>query len=81
MKARSAVPILVVAGCLAGCAGTGMSDTDAKKEDKAIATETAKGFDSIDDTRCRSFGYQPGSPAYAQCRSDYAKIHKQSGDE
>jgi hypothetical protein len=81
MKAHSAVPILVVAGCLAGCAGTGTSDVDAKKEDKAMATETAKSFDSIDDTRCRSFGYQPGSSAYAQCRSDYAKIHKQGDSE
>ncbi len=79
MKAFSVMLILVLAAYLTGCAGSGMSDVDAKKEEKEMATETAKGFDSIDDTRCRSFGYQPGSSAYAQCRSDYAKIHKQGG--
>ena len=67
--------LLLILGCLGGCAGGGMNDVDAKKEEKEIAAQTAKGFGSIDDAKCRSFGFQPGSPAYAKCRSDYESLH------
>jgi hypothetical protein len=81
MKAHSAASILVLAVCLLGCAGSGMSDVDAKKQDKQMANDTAKAFDSIDDAKCRGFGYQPGSLAYTQCLSDYEKLRKQGYPE
>jgi hypothetical protein len=54
---------------LAGCAGQQHSDAQAK-EDKAAVQEAAKDVASIDDARCQSFGFAPGSPGYAKCRND-----------
>ena len=81
MRAHSVTLIVLFAVYLTGCTSAGMSDVGAKKQDKEMATETANGFASIDDARCRSFGYQPGTATYAQCRSDYEKLHKQEAPE
>ena len=79
----TALVLAAIVGVAVGACGTsgGMSDVDAKKQDKEMAAETAKGFESIDDARCRSFGYQPSSPSYAHCRDEYKKLHAQSSGE
>jgi hypothetical protein len=59
---------------LAGCAGQGLDPE--KKQDKASAAEAAKTTAAIDDAKCQSFGFQPGSPGYAQCRKDFDNEHK-----
>jgi hypothetical protein len=53
---------------LAGCADQQRPDP----QDKAAAEEAAKATDTIDDARCQSYGFQPGSSGYAQCRKDFA---------
>jgi hypothetical protein len=39
----------------------------------------AKDTSTIDDARCQSFGFQPGSPGYAQCRKNIDSERKQMG--
>jgi hypothetical protein len=71
--------ILFLFGCfLFGCAS---SDLNPKKQDKEMAAEAAKAYGPIDDAKCQSQGFQPGSPAYAQCRKEIENIHKQVGVE
>ena len=65
------VPVAIL---LAGCANQQQA-----KEDQAAAEEVAKETGTIDDARCRSYGFQPGSPDYAQCRADIDIGHKQIG--
>jgi len=60
---------------LAGCT----SDQQQAKDDTAAAAEAAKQTGTIDDARCQSYGFQPGSPDYAQCRKDIDSGHKQMG--
>jgi len=69
-----ALILIQVAILLAGCANQQQA-----KEDRAAAEEAAKETGTIDDARCRSYGFQPGSPDYAQCRKDIDSGHKQSG--
>lgn len=66
---RAAFVLIPVAIFLAGCAQQGSLDSQAK-EDKAAAAEAAKETGTIDDARCQSYGFQPGSPDYAQCRKE-----------
>jgi hypothetical protein len=60
------LPVVIL---LAGCAKLQNLDPQTK-EDKAAAEESAKETGTIDDARCQSYGFQPGSPGYAQCRKD-----------
>ena len=66
---------------LAGCAGhQQLNELDPEKQqDKAPAAAAAKATATIDDARCQSFGFQPGTPGYAQCRKDFDNQHKQIG--
>ena len=66
--------LISVAMLLAGCANQQQA-----KEDKAAAEEAAKETGTIDDARCWSYGFQPGSSDYAQCRKDIDNGHKQMG--
>jgi hypothetical protein len=63
---------------LAGCADQLRSDPQSK-EDKAAAEGLAKDTATIDDARCQSYGFQPGSPGYAQCRKDIDGERRQMG--
>jgi hypothetical protein len=77
---RLAPSILMLASILiAGCAGhsaeciTGVAHPDcapgtAGHEASALQQETEKTFAAMDDARCRAFGYEPGSQAFADCR-------------
>jgi hypothetical protein len=67
-----------VAIIIAGCTNQLNSDPQIK-EDKAAAEEAAKETSSIDDARCQSYGFQPGSPGYVQCRKDIDNERKQMG--
>ena len=67
------IPIAIL---LVGCASQQHPDSQTK-EDKAAAEESAKETGTIDDARCQSYGFQPGSPGYAQCRKDLDSEHKQ----
>lgn len=71
-------PLIFVILFLFGCAS---SDLNPKKQDKETAAEAAKAYGPIDDAKCQSQGFQPSSPAYAQCRKDIANIRKQIGIE
>ena len=53
---------IVVAGilCLSGCVSG--EERAQRAAQQAAATEAAR------DTKCRSFGAQPGTPAYVDCR-------------
>jgi hypothetical protein len=59
---------------LAGCAGQGLDPE--KKQDKASEAEATKATAGIDDAKCQSFGFQPGSPGYAECRKGFDNEHK-----
>jgi hypothetical protein len=63
---------------LAGCASQQQPDPQAK-EDKAAAEAAAREAGAIDDARCQSYGFQPGSPRYTQCRRDIEGERKQMG--
>ena len=67
---RTGVFVLALAAVIpAGCANQLHPDAQSK-EDKAAAEEAAKETGTIDDARCQSYGFPPGSPGYAQCRKD-----------
>ena len=74
--------LILVAISLVGCAGhsidcemgiwhencaPGTAAYEERQEEKA--TKAAVG--AIDDAKCQSYGFQPGSPGYAQCRKDF----------
>jgi starvation-inducible outer membrane lipoprotein len=61
---------------LAGCAS--QEDDLQAKETAAALEQAAKQTNTIDDARCQSFGYQPGSPKYAQCRKEL--VSDRTGD-
>jgi hypothetical protein len=61
---------------LAGCANGLHSDVQSK-EDRAAAEQVAKDISTIDDARCQSYGFQPSSPRYVQCRKDIDSERRQ----
>jgi len=63
---------------LTSCASDKDKEADKKKE-KAEQAQFAAAEAAIDDTKCQSYGYKRGTPAYAQCRKDYEDVHKQLG--
>jgi hypothetical protein len=69
------IPAVVI---LVGCANQLHSDAQSK-EDRAAAEAIAKGTATIDDARCQSYGFQPGSLGYVQCRKDIDNDRKQMG--
>jgi hypothetical protein len=76
MMYRQALFLVLV--LLAGC--TSAKDLDIqKKEDKAAQDQAVSAEAAIDDTKCQSYGYKRGTPAYEQCRKDYLAWHKQIG--
>lgn len=66
---RGVFALVLAAIYLAGCANQQQPDPQAK-EDRAALQEAAKEIGSIDDARCQSFGFQPGSSGYAKCRKE-----------
>jgi hypothetical protein len=64
---------------LAGCSSIEKQADAEKKQDKAEQAGATAAEAAIDDTKCQSFGYKRGTPAYAQCRKDYESTHKQLG--
>jgi hypothetical protein len=69
-KVHGGVLVLIPAAIfLASCANQQHPDAQAK-EDKAAIQETTKEIESIDDARCQSFGLQPGTSGYTQCRKE-----------
>ena len=76
MMYRQALVLALVS--LAAC--TSAKDIDVqKKEDKAAQDQAASAEAAIDDTKCQSYGYKRGTPAYERCRKDYNDLHKQLG--
>jgi hypothetical protein len=71
-----AFTLMPAALILAGCANEIHSDTQSK-EDRAAAEEVAKDISTIDDARCQSYGFQPSSPRYVQCRKDIDSERRQ----
>lgn len=67
------IPVAII---LAGCANQ-LHSNPQSKEDKAAAEEAANEAIIIDDARCQSYGFQAGSPGYAQCRKDIDNERKQ----
>jgi hypothetical protein len=74
-------PLILVFACVlfAGCAGHSVDCAmGADHSDCAPGTaghdvmvqqqEATKSFAAIDDARCRSYGAEPGSQAYVDCR-------------
>ena len=41
-------------------------------EEKQEERDTKAAVGAIEDAMCQSYGFQPGSPGYAQCRKDFA---------
>jgi hypothetical protein len=66
--------LILISLLLAGCAGHELDPE--KKQDKASEAAAAKATAAIDDAKCKSSGFQPGSPGYAQCRKDFDNEHK-----
>ena len=64
---------------LTSCASDKAKEEADKKKEKAEQAQFAAAEASIDDTKCLSYGYKRGTPAYAQCRKDYQDVHKQLG--
>jgi PBP1b-binding outer membrane lipoprotein LpoB len=70
MTRQVAFVLIAMAILFAGCANQRDSDPQAK-EDKAAQQKAAKEIGSMDDLKCQSFGYQPGSTGYARCRKEF----------
>jgi hypothetical protein len=60
------VIVVLAALLLAGCA-TAESQAEAKAE-----------LDAKDDAKCKSYGFQPGTLNYTDCRDKLAEMHDQS---
>lgn len=75
MDRQALVLVLVL---LASCSSSKDIDIQ-QKEDRAAQQQAATAEAGIDDTKCQSFGYKRGTPAYQQCRRDYEAWHKQLG--
>ena len=76
MMYRQALVLALV--LLAGCNSAKDIDVQ-KKEDKAAHEQALSAEAAIDDTKCQSYGYKKGTPAYAQCRKDFQEVHKSLG--
>ena len=61
--------LILVPFILAACA-TPQQPQAEKQQDEAAEAAASKETAGIDDARCQSFGFQPGSPGYAKCRKD-----------
>ena len=70
--------LVLVLLLLAGCNSAKDIDVQ-KKEDKAAQEQSAAAEAAIDDTKCQSYGYKRGTPAYEQCRRDFQDVHKSLG--
>ncbi len=70
--------LVLVLLLLTSCASDKQKEAE-KKQDKAEQAQFAAAEAAIDDTKCQSFGYKRGTPAYEQCRKDYEDFHKQLG--
>ena len=73
---RLALVLMTMVIFLPGCADDRQLDAQ-KKEDKAAAAAAAKDSATIDDAKCKSFGFQPGTPGYTKCREDFDNERKQ----
>ncbi len=73
---RMIFALVTAAVLLVGCANHQQLDPQ-KQEDKAAAAAAAKDTATIDDARCQSFGYRPGTSGYEKCRKDFDDEHKQ----
>jgi len=76
MMYRQALVLALV--LLAGCNSAKDLDVQ-KKEEKAAQDQSAAAEAAIDDTKCQSYGYKRGTPAYEKCRNDYQAWHKSLG--
>ena len=72
-------PMMVAALFLLSCADHPPNSDAQQKEDKAAAMAAAKDTATIDDARCQSVGFQPGTSRYDQCRKDVNNERKQYG--
>lgn len=54
--------------CMTGTGQIGCAPGTAGYEQAAQQQEDTKTMSTLDDARCRSYGDQPGSAAYAECR-------------
>jgi starvation-inducible outer membrane lipoprotein len=64
---------------LTGCSTIEKQAEEEKKQDKVAQADAVAAENAIDDTRCQSFGYKRGTPAYLQCMKDYENAHEQLG--
>jgi len=69
------IPVVILLACCASQQRPDAQAKEAKVEAEAVAKETA----AIDDARCQSFGFQPRSPRYAQCRKEFDSEREQMG--
>jgi len=81
---RTLVIVLLAAAAMSGCTihsidcTLGTAHADCAKgtigheaaQDEQRAGQTSA---TIDDARCRSYGFAPGSPDYSRCRADIDK--------
>ncbi len=84
LKTQKKVPghtflLIPVVMLLASCASQQKHPDPQAKEDKAAAEAVAKMRGVIDDAKCQSYGFQPGSPSYNKCRKDIDAERKQMG--
>jgi hypothetical protein len=61
----------MLALALIGCAGN-------KAEQQAQAAAEARAVAANEDSECRSYGAEPGSPAYVQCRMNFSNQRAQN---
>jgi starvation-inducible outer membrane lipoprotein len=71
--------LILVLLLLTGCSSLSKQIDEEKKQDKVAQADAVAAENAIDDTRCQSFGYKRGTPAYLQCMKDYESAHKQLG--
>jgi len=77
MVYRQALVLALV--LLTGCSSIEKQAEAEKKQDKAAQEQAAAAEAGIDDTKCQSYGYKRGTPAYEQCRKDFQDVHKSLG--
>jgi hypothetical protein len=73
IQAFISVAFLTSCTGLAGCAGHSLDPIAAEEKQEIKASEAAVA--AIDDAKCQSYGFRPGSAGYAQCRRDFDIHH------
>jgi hypothetical protein len=70
--------VRIIAACILALALAGCAN---EAEQRAQAQAQAAAINANDDAKCRSYGVEPGSPGYVQCRMNMDNLRAQDDQQ